>query len=228
MSQPNEALAGSAPAEGLRGIIADWSRDRRTFSMGWGKAMIWIFIISDIFVFGCFLAAYAAVRLAATDPWPDTSKVFALTVGGTEVPLLLIAIMTFILITSSGTMALAVTYGHRGDRAKTAMLLGITVLLGLTFLGMQVFEWVSLISSGFRPWYNPAGASQFGAAFFMLTGFHGLHVTVGLIYLAIMTLRVIRGHYDREGTYEPVETAGLYWHFVDLVWVFVFAFLYLI
>lgn len=228
MSQSKEAVAGQAPGQGLREFIADWSRDRRTFSMGWGKAMIWVFIVSDIFVFGCFLAAYAAARLAATEPWPDTSKVFALTIGSTEVPLLLIAIMTFILITSSGTMALAVTYGHKGDRAKTALLIGITALLGMVFLGMQAYEWTHLIAAGFRPWSNPAGASQFGAAFFMLTGFHGLHVTAGLIYLLVMTWRVVRGHYDREGTYEPVETAGLYWHFVDLVWVFVFAFLYLI
>lgn len=228
MSQPKEALAGHTPRPGLRGLITDFAQDRNTYPMGWGKAMIWIFIISDLFVFGSFLSAYAAVRLAATEPWPNTSEVFALTVGGVEVPLLLIAIMTFILITSSGTMALAVTYGHQGQRAKTALMLGITTVLGITFLGMQVFEWVSLIEAGFRPWSNPAGASQFGAAFFMLTGFHGLHVTVGLIYMGIMTLRVMRGHYDREGTYEPIETTGLYWHFVDLVWVFVFAFLYLI
>lgn len=228
MSQAKDAMAVHAPRQGMSGIIADWSQDRRVFPMGWGKAMIWIFIISDIFVFGAFLSAYAAVRLAATEPWPDTSKVFALTVGGVEVPLLLIAIMTFILISSSGTMAMAVNFGHRGDRAKTALMLGITVILGLTFLGMQVYEWSSLLGSGFRPYGNPAGASQFGASFFMLTGFHGLHVTVGLIYLTVMLLRVLRGHYDREGTYEPVESAGLYWHFVDLVWVFVFAFLYLI
>ena len=228
MAQPKEALASGAPGRGLREIIADWAQDRRTFVMGWGKAMMWIFIISDIFVFGCFLAGYGAARLAATEPWPDTSEVFALTIGGTEVPLLLIAIMTFILITSSGTMAMAVTYGHQRDRTKTALFMGATTLLGLTFLGMQAFEWTHLIHEGFRPWSNPAGASQFGSAFFMLTGFHGLHVSAGLIYLLIMTWRVARGYYDRVGTYEPVEAAGLYWHFVDLVWVFIFAFLYLI
>ena len=228
MSEHKEAVAVGAPARGLREIIADWSRDVRTFPLGWGKAMMWIFILSDIFVFGTFLAAYAGARLAATQPWPDQSKVFALHVGGAEVPLLLIAIMTFVLISSSGTMALAVAFGHQGDRGKTALFLGLTALLGLGFLGMQALEWTKLIHEGFRPWSNPMGAPQFGAAFFTLTGFHGLHVTIGIIYLLAMFVRVLRGVYDRLETYEPVEVAGLYWHFVDLVWVFIFAFLYLI
>lgn len=136
--------------------------------------------------------------------------------------------MTFILITSSGTMVLAVNYGYRMDRKKTAILLLITAAFGVSFVGMQAFEWTKLIvEEGVRPWGNPMGAAQFGSSFFMITGFHGMHVSVGVIYLTIVAINVWRGVYDRRGNYEIVEIAGLYWHFVDLVWVFIFAFFYL-
>jgi cytochrome c oxidase subunit 3 len=153
--------------------------------------------------------------------------VFALTIGGQDIPLVLIAIMTFALISSSGTMAMAVNFGYRRDRRKTAGLMLLTALFGLTFLSMQAFEWTKLIHEGVRPWSNPMGAPQFGASFFMITGFHGLHVTCGVILLLIIASKVARGHYDRTGDYSSVEIAGLYWHFVDLVWVFIFAFFYL-
>jgi cytochrome c oxidase subunit 3 len=141
--------------------------------------------------------------------------------------LLLIAIMTFILITSSGTMALAVNYGYRRDRKKTFFLMLATAALGASFVGMQAFEWTKLILEGVRPWGNPWGAPQFGSTFFMITGFHGLHVSIGVIYLITIATRVLLGKYERRGNYEVVEIAGLYWHFVDLVWVFIFAFFYL-
>ena len=166
------------------------------------------------------------VRMSTTVDWPLTSEVFALTVNGVHVPLLLIALMTFILITSSGTMAMAVNYGYRRDKKKTFWLITITAILGACFVGMQAFEWSKLIEEGVRPWGNPMGAAQFGAAFFMITGFHGLHVSLGVIYLMIVAVKVRRGDYDDSG-YEIVEIAGLYWHFVDLVWVFIFAFFYL-
>lgn len=228
MTQQQEAAVAGGRRSAWREIVADFSRDVRTYPFGWSKAMMWIFILSDLFVFGGFLAAYAGIRLAATAPWPDRGQVFSLTIGQTEVPLLLIAIMTFILISSSGTVVLSVAASHERNRERTALFLGITLLLGLCFLGMQVYEWTHLIQAGFVPASNPAGASQFGASFFMITGFHGIHVTIGLIFLARVLLRTLRGYYDRIGTWEQVEVAGLYWHFVDLVWVFVFAFLYLI
>jgi cytochrome c oxidase subunit III len=214
--------------EGLRGVTADWSQDKQAFPVPWGKAMMWIFLLSDTFVFSCFLTSYMNVRMSTTDPWPNPSEVFALTVAGVHIPLLLIAIMTMILITSSGTMAMAVNMGYRRDRKRTAMLMFATAALGLSFVGMQAFEWTKLIvEEGVRPWGNPMGAAQFGSSFFMITGFHGLHVTGGVIYLTVVATRVLNGFYDRKGTYETVEVAGLYWHFVDLVWVFIFAFFYL-
>ena len=167
------------------------------------------------------------VRMSATEPWPYPSEVFALELFGQNIPLILIAIMTFILITSSGTMALAVRYAHFRDRKKIAILMAITALLGASFVGMQAFEWTKLISEGVRPWANPFGAHQFGSVFFMVTGFHGLHVSIGVIYLLTVAFKVNRGDYDKKDNYEIVEITGLYWHFVDLVWVFIFAFFYL-
>jgi cytochrome c oxidase subunit III len=211
----------------LKQVASDYAADKQAFSVPWGKAMMWIFLVSDTFIFTCFLTGYMNVRISTMDTWPNPSQVFGLHLFGTEVPLLLIAIMTFVLITSSGTMALAVNYGYRRDKKNTVRLLVATAVLGATFVSMQAFEWTKLIMEGVRPWENPWGAEQFGSAFFMITGFHGCHVTGGVIYLLVTAKRVASGFYDRKGTYETVEVAGLYWHFVDLVWVFIFAFFYL-
>ncbi|MFL6575875.1 MAG: heme-copper oxidase subunit III family protein [Povalibacter sp.] len=218
----------STMTEGLQGVTADWSADKHAFPVPWGKVMMWIFLLSDTFIFSCFLTSYMNVRISTTETWPNPSEVFALNVAGRDVPLLLIAIMTMVLITSSGTMAMAVNFGYRRNRVRTAALMFATAALGLSFVGMQAFEWTKLIvHEGVRPWGNPMGAAQFGSAFFMITGFHGLHVSGGVIYLSVVAKRVLNGFYDRKGTYETVEVAGLYWHFVDLVWVFIFAFFYL-
>ena len=214
--------------QGFRSFARDWTADKQTFHVPWGKAMMWIFLLSDTFIFTLFLTSYMNVRMSTRVPWPNPSEVFALSFGGDPIPLILIAIMTFILITSSGTMALAVNYGYRRDRARTAALMLITAAFGASFVGMQAFEWMKLIvDEGVRPWGNPMGAAQFGSTFFMITGFHGFHVSCGVIYLAVIALKVLRGDYEASGNYEVVEIAGLYWHFVDLVWVFIFAFFYL-
>jgi cytochrome c oxidase subunit 3 len=213
--------------EGIPGLIADWSGDKEAFKLPWGKVMMWIFLLSDTFIFSCFLIGYMVMRMSAVDPWPNSSEVFALEIGGHHIPLVLIAIMTFILITSSGTMAMAVNYGYRKNKKAAAWLMLATALLGLSFVGMQAFEWSKLISEGVRPWGNPFGAVQFGAVFFMVTGFHGLHVSIGVIYLTVVAIKILKGHYEESGNYEIVEIAGLYWHFVDLVWVFIFALFYL-
>ncbi len=208
-------------------IVTDWSAEKQTFHVPWGKAMMWIFLVSDTFIFTSFLVGYMNVRMTTTDPWPYPSEVFALTIFGINMPLVLIAIMTFILITSSGTMALAVRYAHFRDKKKIFMFMAITAAFGASFVGMQAFEWTKLISEGVRPWENPWGAPQFGSVFFMVTGFHGLHVSVGVIYLLVVAIKILKGHYDKKNNYEIVEITGLYWHFVDLVWVFIFAFFYL-
>jgi cytochrome c oxidase subunit III len=223
--QTDKSTSYTAP--GIDGLVADWSSDKQNFDVPWGKLMMWIFLLSDTFIFSIFLTGYMTVRLSATDSWPNPSEVFALEIAGHHLPLILIAIMTFALITSSGTMAMAVNFAYRGDKRKTVMLMAATALLGASFVGMQAFEWSKLIfEEGVRPWGNPMGAAQFGSTFFMITGFHGLHVTAGVIYLSIVARKVGRGDYEEKG-YAIVEIAGLYWHFVDLVWVFIFAFFYL-
>ena len=239
MTQPAlTSTGGPLPlSEGLPGIVADWSSDQRAFkNVPWGKAMMWIFLLSDTFIFSIFLISYMTVRMSTTVPWPNPSEVFALTLFGEKIPLLLIAIMTFILISSSGTMAMAVKFGYEKNKKITFILLLVTAALGASFVGMQAFEWSKLIEEGVRPWGNPMGAAQFGSAFFMITGFHGTHVTIGVIFLIIMAIKVVRGDLDhqrpgfltgRKGGYEMIEIMGLYWHFVDLVWVFIFALFYL-
>lgn len=227
-STSNQATDAELVPDNLKGLVADWSSDVQTFKVRWSKAMMWIFLLSDTFIFGSFLSSYMAVRLTTTVPWPNTSTVFALHVGGTDVPLLLIAIMTFILISSSGTMAMGVSAAYKKQRVKTGVLILLTALGGLAFVGMQAFEWTKLIvEEGIRPWGNEYGAHQFGGFFFMITGFHGLHVSIGVIYLSIVAKRVFEGRYERLDDYQIVEVAGLYWHFVDLVWIFIFAFFYL-
>jgi cytochrome c oxidase subunit 3 len=216
MAHDAHSTAAAQP-QGMQSIVADLSSDQRAFkNVPWGKPMMWIFLVSDTFIFGSFLISYMTVRMSTTEPWPPVSEVFALTVFG--------------------TMALAVNYGYRKDRKMTCILLLLTALLGATFVGMQAFEWTKLIMEGVRPWGNPWGAAQFGSSFFMITGFHGTHVTIGVIFLIIVAVKVWRGDLDRErpgfltgrrGNYEIVEIMGLYWHFVDLVWVFIFAFFYL-
>jgi cytochrome c oxidase subunit 3 len=235
----SDASTGAAVArpEGLKGVVADWSSDQRAFKgVPWGKAMMWIFLVSDTFIFSIFLLSYMTVRMSTTVAWPNPSEVFALSFGGEPIPLILIAIMTFILISSSGTMAMAVRFGYLRDRKTSALLMLATAAFGASFVSMQAFEWTKLIEEGVRPWFNPMGAAQFGSTFFMITGFHGLHVSIGVIFLIIIARKTWRGDYEkqragfftsRKGNYEAVEIMGLYWHFVDLVWVFIFAFFYL-
>jgi len=198
---------------------------------------MWIFLLSDTFIFCSVLVSYMTVRVSTAVSWPDPSVVFGLEVFGTSVPLLLIAIMTFVLISSSGTMAIAVKYGYEKNRKLCAIFLLLTAIGGATFVGMQAFEWTKLIvHEGIRPWANPFGAAQFGSFFFMVTGFHGTHVSIGVIFLLIMARKTWRGDFDTgqrgfftsmKSNYEAIEIMGLYWHFVDLVWVFIFAFFYL-
>ena len=170
----------TAESTGLASIAKDWSSDVTTFKgVPWGKAMMWIFLLSDTFIFSIFLTSYMTVRSTTAEAWPNPSEVFSLTIFGTTVPLLLIAIMTFDLITSSGTMALAVNYGYRREKKKAIKFICATAFFGAVFVGMQGFEWTKLIAEGVRPWGNEWGAAQFGSCFFMITGFHGLHVVRG-------------------------------------------------
>jgi cytochrome c oxidase subunit 3 len=184
------------------------------FGTSWRKVMMWWFIVTDGLLFAGFLASYGYARLMSFH-WPDQAEVFSLKY---------IAAMTFVLISSSATMASAVDSSRRGQ-ARTAMTyVLLTVIGGLAFLGMQAYEWSHLIGEGARLWRNPWGDASFGSYFFLLTGFHGTHVLTGVIILTSTATRLSRNR----STVEGVEMAGLYWHFVDLVWVFIFTLFYLV
>jgi cytochrome c oxidase subunit 3 len=176
--------------------------------------MMWVFLVTDALLFAGFLTGYAFVRLASPT-WPEQGDVF---------PMLKIAAMTFILITSSATMATAVGAAHRRDLGRAVTFVALTALGGAAFLGMQVTEWADLIGEGARLTYNPWGTAPFAAFFFMITGFHGTHVLLGVIILSLLAARLCRGR----GTGLGVELVGLYWHFVDVVWCFIFPLFYLI
>lgn len=191
-----------------------WGGGVSPFRVSWGKLMMWLFLLSDTLVFAGLLSAYGYSRLSAAS-WPAQHEIFNLNLVGA---------MTFLLICSSATMAMAVAAAKRDRWRDGARLLALTIVGGLLFLGMQAYEWSHFIAEGATPAANPWGVPLFSASFFVITGFHGLHVTAGVIYLATLLARAAR----RRSTADGVEVAGLYWHFVDLVWVFVFTLLYLI
>ncbi len=187
---------------------------RGPFDVPWQKLMMWIFIVTDALLFAGLLVGYGVMR-SATEVWPDQNIAFDMNY---------ITLMTFTLITSSATMACAVAAATVGNKKHVTIFLWLTILGGAAFLGMQVYEWTHFIHAGARLTSNPWGVPQFSACFFIITGFHGMHVTTGVTVLLIVAIRSAMGKYSAQG----VENAGLYWHFVDLVWVFVFALFYLV
>jgi len=183
----------------------------------WGKLGMWVFLAADAMSFGALLAGYGALRYGSTD-WPLPSSVLG--IG-------LTAFMTFLLISSSVTMVLALVAIQRGDLRGLRTFLSLTILGGLMFLGMQAYEWTHLIHRGLTLTGNPFGAALFGTTFFIITGFHGAHVTGGVIYLSCYLVRALLGRVTQANA-NAIEIAALYWHFVDLVWILVFTFVYLL
>ncbi len=213
-----------------------WKGGRSPFNVEYGKLMMWYFLMSDAFTFGAFLIAYGTTRFA-TNGWPNPNEVFrSYPLGGNvHAPLIFVSLMTFILIISSVTMVLAVHEGHSMNRKGVAKYLVLTILGGLAFLSCQAWEWTHLHNEGAwwgrNPFPNSDGSistTNFTNFFFTITGFHGFHVFSGVLINIIMLIMVLRGTFDRRGHYLMIEKAGLYWHFVDLVWVFVFTCFYLI
>ncbi len=180
----------------------------------WGKLGMWIFLAADAMSFGGLLAGYGALRYYSHN-WPRPMVVLGIN---------LTAFMTFLLIVSSFTMVKALSARRRNDLGRTTMYLALTALGGAAFLGLQAYEWSHLIHEGLTLTGNPFGSPLFGTTFFILTGFHGMHVTAGVIYLIITLLMTRAGKWG----FNEVEITGLYWHFVDLIWILVFTFVYLL
>ena len=234
-----------------------WDGGQSPLKASYGKLMMWFFLLSDAFTFSALLITYGMIRTAhpayegaaeaftfSQEWWPIPEKVYEAVpfLHGWSAPLVFVGIMTFILIMSSVTMVLAVEAGHRMDRKDVEKWMLWTIIGGLTFLGCQAWEWGHFISGtmegdmvaegttffGANLMQNQYGPPDFAAFFFFITGFHGTHVFSGVILNFIVYYNTVTGVYDRRGHYEMVEKVGLYWHFVDLVWVFVFTFFYLV
>jgi len=179
------------------------------------KLTMWLFILSDAVTFGAILFGYGYLRTASND-WPTPFKF--------NPSILNVMIMTVVLITSSLTMLGAVDAAKAGDKPKATRFLWSTILLGVIFAGLHLREWFSMIDEGVRLFQNPWGSPLFGASFFSITGLHMLHVVTGVVAIAVVSRLFTRGRL----TPGHVETMGLYWHFVDLVWMFVVPLVYLL
>jgi cytochrome c oxidase subunit 3 len=249
MAHANAAL--DRPGSGV------WDGGNEPMKASYGKLMMWFFLITDVFTFSAFLTTYGLIRhnhagytgtpedfTTSVNWWPIPEKIFNAFPGfhGVDLPLAFVALMTMILILSSVTMVLAVEAGHRMDKRGVEKWLLWTILFGSTFIGCQAWEWTHFITGtdagmtladgskvfGANLTYNEYGPPLFADLFFFITGFHGTHVFIGIILLIMIFINAVNGTYHKRGHYEMVEKVGLYWHFVDLVWVFVFTFFYLV
>jgi cytochrome c oxidase subunit III len=200
----------------FEGIVATpWSGGASPFGINSKKLGMWLFIVSDTLTFSALLVSYAYVRLATPD-WPRPFEIWPAIAKS--------SFMTFVLLSSSLTMVLAVAAAHRHDAKKAVRYLIFTMICGAAFVLIHATEWVTLFHEGVTPWSNPWGVPLFGGTFFGLTGLHMLHVTIGVAYLAI----ICAGYSKGKWTADHVEVSGLYWHFVDLVWMFIFPLVYLL
>ena len=198
----------------------DWGGGAHPYRVGHRKLGMWLFIMSDTLTFAALLIAYSYARAASVNwpkPFPFTPSIIFSTA------------MTLVLLSSSLTMVFAVSASKRGKRGAARKWIVATMVLGLTFVVLHGMEWNHLIGEGLTPFELPEewqkawpGASPlFGSTFFGITGLHMFHVLTGVIYLGVVAARIKKLNDD-------VEVAGLYWHFVDLVWMFVFPLIYLL
>jgi len=200
---------------------ADRARPMPGFKMYNAKLGMWVFLLSEVMFFTSLIGAYIIIRFAHPDHFAAPGEVL-------NVPLT--AINTFILICSSVTMVKAFAAIEQDDQKGLKMWLLATIVLGSTFVGVQVYEYIHLIGDGFVPNaadYAAGGGPLYGSTFYLMTGFHGLHVSLGVGALIWILIRAMKGSYHSKRL-GGVEAVGLYWHFVDLVWIVLFTIVYLI
>jgi cytochrome c oxidase subunit 3 len=191
-------------------------REPSPFGVTSRKLGIWMFIVADAATFAAMLFAYGYERVAN----PDWTRPFAFwpTIANGIV-------MTVVLLTSSLTIIAALLAAQAGRKTSALRWLGATMLLGTLFAALHLREWIAMIGEGWRPFRNPLGGTPLvGATFFSITGLHLLHVITGVVVIGVIALGYRRGRFDAG----LLETTGLYWHFVDLVWMFVFPLIYLL
>ena len=201
----------------VEGIVeSPWSGGASPFAVNSKKLGMWLFIVSDSLTFSALLISYAYVRLSTPD-WPREFEFYPAIVKS--------SFMTLILLSSSLTMVFAVNAAQERKVGKAVKYLLATMGFGLAFVLIHATEWYTLIvQEHVTPWSNPFGTPLFGGTFFGLTGLHMLHVTIGVAYLGIVCWGFNKGRWNSD----HVEVSGLYWHFVDLVWMFIFPMVYLL
>jgi len=182
------------------------------FSIPTKKLAMWLFIIADTMTFAACLVAYGFLRNGTAD-WPRPFH-----------SITNVAIMTFILLSSSLTMLVGLRAAKNGDKSGAFRWTMITAALGIVFAFLHIREWFGLIGDGMTLFKNPWGTGLFGASFFSITGLHLTHVVSGIIALLVVGVRYKGGRYNSD----DIEILGLYWHFVDLVWMFVVPLVYLL
>ena len=176
-----------------------------------GKFAIWLFLATEVMFFTGLIGTYVLLRTGAP-AWPNPADRLAVD---------LTAFNTFVLIVSSWTVVRGLQSIQKGDRGGLLKWLGLSIVFGSFFVGVQVYEYFELINHGDTP-----NVDLFWSTFYAMTGFHGLHVVVGVIWLVCVWIAAARGKYSAENNV-GIELAGLYWHFVDLVWVLLFTIVYL-
>lgn len=197
------------------------------------KLGMWVFLGSEVMFFTALIGSYLILRVARPEFWAEPGQILNVPVTATN---------TFLLICSSVTMVKAFASIQAGDQARLKLYLIATAVIGATFVSIQVYEYIQLAHHGFLPsgyaegselWEQaqagelPASVSLYGSTFYTMTGFHGFHVTMGVICMVYVTWRAFRGKYTAHD-HRGVEVIGLYWHFVDLVWIILFTIVYLI
>lgn len=198
----------------MSGTAAHVWKGEPGLAVGAKKLGMWLFLVSDALTFATLLICYSYVRIA--NDWPRPFEFSPAIVFST--------VMTLVLLSSSLTMVFGVGAAHAGERKQAAKWVWLTALGGVVFIALHLTEWNHLIHDGVTPFANPWGAPLFGGTFFLITGLHMTHVAVGVVYLSVIAL----GHSSGKYSAEDVEVSGLYWHFVDLVWMFVFPMIYLL
>lgn len=213
MSSSSSDPLSAAAVRGGPGVPV-WGGGALPYAIPSKKLGMWLFIVSDAITFSAVIFAYGYLRLAAAD-WPRPFVMPSIANA---------TVMTFVLLSSSVAMVLAVRASSLGKVSGAVGWLVATALGGVIFDILHIREWLGLIREGVRPFHNPWGTPMFGAAFFTMTGLHMLHVTIGVVYLLVIAL----GFGRRKFSAADVEVSGLYWHFVDLVWMFIFPLVYLL
>jgi len=205
----------AAAAHGHEPRAVVWPQDPQFATASAGKIAMWIFLVSDAFSFFGLLLAYGILR-GETTAWHHP--------GEPDLSVVLGALLTAVLIASSVSMIFAYDAALRGDRRQTSIFLGLTTSLGIAFLIGQYAEYFGILHPGLSKEGLVFGSSAYASTFYVITSFHALHVFTGVVYISITLLRNALGR----ATAGQIELLGLFWHFVDLIWIFVFTLLYLI